>query len=50
MREALGSVSHKQLESNLRKFNLCKPIRGIILESYSPASVKIVTLDASRME
>jgi hypothetical protein len=45
MRDAFGSVSHKQLENNLRKPNLCKPIRNIILDSYRPATVKIVTLE-----
>jgi hypothetical protein len=45
MRDAFGSVSHKQLENNLRKLNLCKPIRNITLDSYIPATVKIVTLD-----
>jgi hypothetical protein len=50
MRDAFGSVSHKQLENNLRKLNLCKPIRNIILDSYRPATVRIVTLDGLTKE
>jgi hypothetical protein len=45
MINAFGSVSHKQLENNLKKLNLRKPIRNIILDSYKPATVRIVTLD-----
>jgi hypothetical protein len=45
MRDAFGSVSHKQLENNLIKLNFCRPIRNIILDSYRPATIKIVTLD-----
>jgi hypothetical protein len=50
MRDAFGSVSHKQLENNLKKLNLCKPIRNIILDSYRPATVKNVTLDGFKNE
>jgi hypothetical protein len=45
MRDSFGSVSHKQLENNLKKLNLFKPIHNIILDGYKPATVRIVRLD-----
>jgi hypothetical protein len=45
MKDAFGSVSHKQLENNLYHIGLCKPIREMIMDSYRNSTVKIKVLE-----
>jgi hypothetical protein len=44
MRDAFGSVSHVQLGNNLSKLGLHPMLTGLILDSYTGAQVKVVTL------
>jgi hypothetical protein len=41
MKDAFGSVSHKQLNNNLKSLGLCKPIREVIMDSYNGATDNI---------
>jgi hypothetical protein len=45
MRDAFGSVSHVQLGNNLSKLGLHPMLTGLILDSYTGAQVKVVTLN-----
>jgi hypothetical protein len=47
MKDAFGSVSHKQLNNNLKSLGLCKPIREVIMDSYNGATVKVITLNGT---
>jgi hypothetical protein len=47
MRDAFGSVSHVQLRTNLSKLGLHPMLTGLILDSYSNAQVKVVTLNGA---
>jgi hypothetical protein len=45
MSDAFGPVSHVQLSNNLTKLGLHPMLTGLILDSYTDAQVKIVTLN-----
>jgi hypothetical protein len=47
MKDAFGSVSHKQLNNNLKSLGLCKLIREVIMDSYNGATVKVITLNGA---
>jgi hypothetical protein len=47
MRDALGSVSHVRLRNNLSKLGLHPMLTGLILDSYTDAQVKVVTLNGA---
>jgi hypothetical protein len=45
--DAFGSVSHVQLRNNLSKLGLHPILTGLILDSYTNAQVKVVTLNGA---
>jgi hypothetical protein len=47
MKDSFGSVSHKQLNNNLKSLGLCKPIREVIMECYNGATVRVITLNGA---